>query len=135
MKEILVEANLKKLDFVLNFVNRQLGFDSESVMKAEIIMAVEEIFVNIASYAYTPCTGKVLIRCGVEDNTHQAVVVQFIDSGKFFNPLDKPDPDIHLSAEKRQAGGLGIYLVKQIMTSIDYEYKHGKNILTMKKVI
>ena len=62
-----------------------------------------------------------------------AVIITFIDRGKPFNPLEQAEPDIHMSAKQRRIGGLGIFLVKKTMDMLDYKYKDGKNILTIKK--
>lgn len=133
MKELIVEADTKNLEQVLEFVNQQLDIRNCSEQeKIEIDIAVEEIYVNISSYAYGSERGKAGIRCGIEESPLQ-VIIQFLDNGKPYNPLEKPDPDISLSLEERQVGGLGIYLVKQSMTSVEYEYVDGKNILTIRK--
>ena len=93
-------------------------------------LAVEEIFVNIASYAYPNNKGNVEISFKVIDN--EEIQLQFTDFGIPYNPLEKPDPDITLSANERQVGGLGIFMVKQLADFIDYKFEAGKNILTVK---
>ena len=94
---------------------------------------MEEIFVNIAHYAYPPDQpGWVLIRCRVEQDPLR-IQVQFVDGGVPFNPLAKKDADITLSAEERNIGGLGILMVKRSMDAVDYAYSGGKNILTITK--
>ena len=98
----------------------------------QISIAVEEIFINIASYAYAPGTGKAIIR--VEFTKDPSVVsITFIDRGVPYNPLDKQDPDVTLPADERDIGGLGIFMAKEIMDDEYYEYKDGQNILTMTK--
>ena len=102
-------------------------------VQMQIDIAVEEIFVNVAHYAYTPNVGKVKIRLEKPaDST--GVDITFIDSGIPYDPLAKPDPDVTLSAEERQIGGLGIFMVKKSMDSMLYEYTDGQNILTMRKL-
>ena len=64
-----------------------------------------------------------------------AAIITFIDSGMPYDPLARPDPDVTLPAEEREIGGLGIYMVKKSMDNISYEYKDGKNILTIKKYL
>ena len=98
----------------------------------QINIAVEEIFVNIASYAYAPETGIVRIRLQAVKDPARALIT-FEDSGVPYDPLAKEDPDVTLSAEERKIGGLGIYMVKQSMDHVRYEYKDGKNILTLEK--
>ena len=100
----------------------------------QIDIAVEELFVNIAHYAYNPEVGPVTIRVEVQKEP-LAVTVTFIDHGVPYDPLAKEDPDITLSAEERQIGGLGIFMVKKSMDDIAYEYKDGQNILYIKKKI
>ena len=88
---------------------------------------------NIARYAYHPEVGEATIRCEVGGEPLQ-VVIQFMDGGKPYNPLEKDDPDTTLGVEEREIGGLGIFMVKKSMDKIDYEYSDGKNILTIKTV-
>ena len=135
MKDITVDATLDNLEVVQNFVNEELenqGCSMKIMMQIEI--AVEEIYVNIAHYAYNPQVGKATIRCEVTENPMQ-VIIQFLDSGIPFDPMAKEDADITLSAEERSIGGLGIYMVKQSMDEVNYEYKDGKNVLTIKKIL
>ena len=94
----------------------------------------EEIFINIASYAYVPDKGNVTVRVEVQDEPLM-ITIQFVDHGIPYDPLAKEDPDVTMSAEERQIGGLGIYMAKQSMDDISYRYEDGKNILTMKKNI
>jgi anti-sigma regulatory factor (Ser/Thr protein kinase) len=130
MKELQIEARVENLDEVLTFVLDEL--DAQPVkLQALISTAVEEIFVNIASYAYHPNIGEAVIRLGLNGK----VVIEFEDKGIPYNPLEKTDPDITLSAEERDIGGLGIFMVKNLMDSIEYRYENNKNILTISKVI
>lgn len=126
-------AKTEYLDKVLEFVDSFLE-ERNCTMKAqlELDIAVEELFVNIASYAYRPKEGPVTIQVSSEGNI---VSIVFIDEGKPYNPWQKSDPDITLSAEERQIGGLGIYLVKNTMNQVDYRYENKKNILTIQKDI
>lgn len=103
-------------------------------MKAQIQIdvAVEEVFVNIAQYAYAPGTGEAVIRVETEKNPGTVEIV-FIDSGVPFNPLAVKEPDVTLSALDRKIGGLGIFMVKKSMDDVTYEYVDKKNILTIKK--
>lgn len=131
MMELDIEAKTENLDQVLAFVDEELekyGCGMKTQMQIDI--AVEEIFVNIAHYAYHPAVGKATIRIEVTDGT---VSLTFIDNGIPYDPLAKEDPDITLSAEERQIGGLGIFMVKKSMDDVKYEYKDGSNILTFSK--
>ena len=135
VKELTLEARLANLQQVLDFVDDQLR-SMHCLMKLmmQIDVAVEEIFVNVASYAYAPGTGSVTVRTDLQESP-RAALITFIDSGIPFNPLAKQDPDVTLSAEERSIGGLGIYMVKKTMDKMDYAYENGQNILTMTKVI
>lgn len=132
MKEITIEARTENLDDVIAFVGGELeNLNCGMKQQMQIELSVEEIFVNIAHYAYTPEIGTVTIHVDTDDSN--TVILTFIDSGVPYNPLAKTDPDITLSAEERQIGGLGIFMVKKNMDDVIYEYKDGQNILTLKK--
>lgn len=135
MKEINVDATVESLPQVQEFIELELEM-LECPMKAvtQLLIAVEEIFVNIAHYAYNPEVGNATIRISVENEPMQ-VCIQFLDQGKPFDPLAKKDADVTLSADEREIGGLGIYMVKKSMDEVSYSYENGKNILTIKKVI
>ena len=135
VNELTLEATVENLDRVLQFVNEELE-KAECPMKAQmqVDVAVEELFVNIANYAYKPGTGPVTVRFELADDPRRASIT-LIDGGMPYDPLAKPDPDVTLSAEDRPIGGLGIYMVKKSMDDIHYEYKDGKNILTIVKNI
>ncbi len=133
MNELDVEATIDNLDTVTGFVNRALEeFDCPMKTQMQIELAVEEIYVNIANYAYSPEVGRAKVRVEVDDDPLK-VSITFIDHGKPYDPLAKEDPDVTLSAQERQIGGLGIFLTKQTMDDVEYEYKDGQNILTIKK--
>ena len=134
--ELTIQADDKELERVLDFIHQQLPSDCETDLLYKIDLAAEEIFVNIAHYAYKDKLleegGSVWLNCSMENDT---LTMIFKDTGIPFNPLAKADPDITLSAEERKIGGLGIFLTKKYMDSIDYKYEDGANILTMKKTI
>ena len=135
MEELTVKADVNELDNVLMFIDALLE-KAECPMKAQMQLdvAVEELFVNIAHYAYTPDEGDATIQTEVTGISPEARVrITFIDRGIPYNPLEKEDPDITLSAEERQIGGLGIYMVKKSMDDMSYEHKDGQNILTIVK--
>lgn len=133
MKEITVSATLENLAPVQAFVEGELencGCPMRDIM--QISVAVEEIYVNIARYAYHPAVGEATVRCAV-DGGPLRVTIQFLDSGRPFDPLARPETDVSLSAEEREIGGLGILMVKKSMDDVQYQYKDGCNILTLKK--
>lgn len=135
MKELDIVAKTENLDAVTDFVNEQLeaaGCPMKILM--QIDLAVEEIFVNIANYAYSPEEGPATVRVQT-DNEKSTVDITFIDHGVPYDPLAKQDPDVTLSAEQRAIGGLGIFMVKKSMDDVTYEYRDGHNILTIKKGI
>lgn len=133
MKELDIEAIRDNLGIVTDFVNEQLESTGCSMkVQMQIELAVEEVFVNIASYAYNPDTGPAIVRVEVKPDG-SAVMITFIDHGIPYDPLAKADPDVTISAEDRQIGGLGIFLVKKNMDDIRYEYVNGSNILTIEK--
>lgn len=133
MKTLTVPAERGQLDTVQSFVDEalaQLPCTLEAQLQLQI--AVEELFVNIASYAYAPASGEAVIGCKVEQEP-PSITIQFRDWGKPFDPLAKEDADITLSAEDRGIGGLGIYMVKNTMDDVGYRYEDGQNILTIRK--
>ncbi len=130
MKELTIDAKLDNLDEVLDFISGSLE-EADCPMKliTQINIVVEEIFVNIAHYAYNPEIGYAKLRIKVDD----VVEIEFEDSGVPYDPLAKEDPNITLSAEERNIGGLGIFMVKKIMDTVEYRHEDGKNILTIRK--
>ena len=136
MKTITVPAVTEQLDVVLDFIQRELEqIDCPMKICNQIAIAAEEIFVNIANYAYRPDVGDATIRCQVRTSGQPQVTIEFLDSGKPYDPLKNADPDTTLSAEERDIGGLGIFMVKRLMDEVKYEYKDGKNILTIEKIL
>ena len=133
MHELVVDAQTEKLDEVLDFIDQYLD-EWECPMKTQtqINIAVEEIFANIAHYAYEDHNGQARIAI-----THKGTnaEITFTDSGTPYNPLERPDPDVTLSAEEREIGGLGIYIVKKSMDSVSYEHRDNNNVFTISKRI
>ena len=133
MNGLELEARAENLPKVLAFVDGELEQrDCPMKTQMQIDIAVEELFVNIANYAYHPEIGWASVMVEVLDDP-LSVSVTFMDSGEPYDPLAKADPDTTLSAEERQIGGLGIYMVKKSMDEIAYEYKDGQNILRIRK--
>ncbi len=131
----LEDARLDSLPEVLRFVDGILE-EAECSIKSQMRLdvAVEEIYVNIAHYAYAPGTGPAIVQMNISGDPKTAVIT-FIDAGTPYDPLARPDPDITLAAEDRPIGGLGIYMVKKSMDGIEYKYEDGKNILTIRKIL
>lgn len=135
MRELTVDATAENIETMTAFVNEILE-TYHCPMKAmtQIDIAIDELLGNIANYAYHPGIGPATVRTEVLDDP-LAVVITFIDNGVPYDPLAKADPDVTQSADEREIGGLGIYLVKKSMDAISYEYRDGKNILTIRKKI
>jgi len=128
-----IEAAEKNLPQVMDFVESKLAsVDCSPKAEMQIALAVEEIFTNIAKYAYAPETGPATVLVEVAEEPVM-VTITFIDQGVPYDPLAREDPNVELPVEAREIGGLGIFLTKKIMDDVNYEYKDGKNILTLKK--
>ena len=129
--ELTIEAAAENLNEVQTFLEERLS-KTACPMKSrmQIGLAAEEVFINIASYAYAPGKGQATVRVGIGDGD---VRITFIDRGIPYDPLKKQDPDVTLSAEERNIGGLGVFLAKKLMDDVYYEYRDGQNILTLIK--
>ena len=135
MKELTMEATVENIQAVTDFVNEQLQEVGCSVKtQTQIDIAIDELFGNIAHYAYNPEVRPVTVCVEITEDS-LAVRITFIDSGLPYDPLTNIDPDITLSAQERDIGGLGIYMVKKSMDNVSYEYKDGQNILRILKSI
>ena len=135
-KELSIVADSAKLDDVAAFIEGFLeSQDCDPDLMTMIGIAVEEIFVNIAHYAYgTEGGGNATVRLSFDEDTRKFAIA-FIDSGEAFDPLAKPDPDLEEYHRERRVGGLGIFMVKQSMDDVFYERKNDQNILTIVKTI
>ena len=135
VKELTLEATLDNIPEVTAFVDNLLE-KAECPMKAQIqiAVAIDELFSNIARYAYKGGKGNATVRVEMEKNP-AAVRITFADNGTPYNPLEQDDPDITLSAADRPIGGLGIFVVKKTMDDLQYAYRDGKNILCIRKKI
>ena len=132
MKTLTLKATTDRIGEVTAFVDEQLeALDCPMKAQMQIDLAIDELFSNISLYAYGDDVGEATI--GIDfDAPTRTVVVTFTDSGVPYNPLAKADPDVTLSAEEREVGGLGIFLVKKTMDSMDYERRDGFNIVTIR---
>ena len=128
-------AKTEILNDVLGFVEETLEtFECPMKTQMAICVAIEEVFVNVARYAYPDREGDMTLHIGFDDQTRNVTFIMS-DKGVPFDPLKKPDPDITLSAEEREIGGLGIFITKKTMDTVTYAYENGENILTMIKKI
>lgn len=128
MCELIIEAKTENMDIVQNFINSHIQ-DCPPKIQHQIAIAVDEIFSNIANYAYQPGTGDSVVRIKADCD----ITIEFEDSGVAYNPLSAPEPDVTLSTEERDIGGVGIFMVKKIMDSMEYHRRGNKNILIIKK--
>jgi anti-sigma regulatory factor (Ser/Thr protein kinase) len=130
MDELTVDARVGNLNMVVRFISERLEAAGCSMkQRAQVNIAAEEVFVNISSYAYGERGGGATVRISVGDD----IVVEFEDGGKPYNPIDNGDPDITASADRRAVGGLGVFMVKKLMDSVEYRREGEKNVLTLRK--
>lgn len=135
MKELTLEAVKENITAVTMFVDEQLeSFECSMKAQMQLDVAVDELFANIATYAYPGGVGSATIQIEFEPS-ERMVSITFIDSGIPYDPLKKPDPDVTLSAEERSIGGLGIFLVKKTMDDMTYRFENNQNIVTIRKKI
>jgi anti-sigma regulatory factor (Ser/Thr protein kinase) len=135
MKEKVFTAKKETLPEVMGFTEECLeSFECPMKNSMAICVAVEEIFINIANYAYSDGNGNASLSFGFDKNERIMTLV-IKDNGIPFNPLEKAEPDITLSADDREIGGLGIFITKKTMDTVSYSYENGQNILTMTKKI
>ena len=128
-------AKTEALSYVLGFVEQMLdSFECPIKIQVALCVAIEEVFVNVAHYAYGEGEGNMSLGIGFDEES-RAITFRMTDKGIPFDPLKKPDPDISLSADEREIGGLGIFITKKTMDSLTYTYENNENILTMIKKI
>lgn len=130
-KTLEIESKNENLNLVQNYVSnfmKENGFNENDKMKVDVI--VEEVFINICSYAYNGSTGPCVIELKYDENK---IIITFKDKGGQYDPLKRKDPDITLEAEDRPIGGLGIYMTKKMMDEVSYKYENNTNILTIIK--
>lgn len=133
MAKITLEATIENVERVTDFVNEQLeAIDCPMKIQMQLDIAIDELFSNIARYAYQPGAGSATVCVDIQQEP-RAVVLTFIDEGKPYDPLKQADPDTTLGAEEREIGGLGIFLVKKSMDDMQYEYREGQNVLRIVK--
>ena len=133
MKELTIAATVDNIGAVTAFVDEQLeALDCPMKAQMQIDIAIDELFGNIAHYAYNPEVGEATVRVEVTEDP-LSVIITFIDGGVPYDPLAAADPDTTLSADERAIGGLGIFMVKKSMDEISYRYENGSNILSIRK--
>lgn len=137
MKERSFRASVDELDRVKGFIEEGLDpRDRGGPAAMRIMLAVDELFTNIAEYAYGPSEdGSVVVRLDLRGGPPAEAEITFLDCGKPYNPLLREDPDVTLPGDRRRVGGLGIFLVKKYMDGVRYAYEGGRNILTIRKTL
>lgn len=135
MQEITLDATVENIDKVTAFIDQELEqIDCPMKAQMQIDVAIDELFGNIAHYAYKDKIGQATVQFNANENKSE-VSITFIDNGVPYNPLAKEDPDTTLSAQERDIGGLGIFIVKKTMDDIIYNYSNNQNVLTIKKLL
>ncbi len=135
MASITLPATIKSIEFATDFLVGMLE-RAACPMRAQtqLCIALDELMSNVARYAYVRSKGDITLSVEILDDPRR-VVVTLTDSGIPYDPLQKEDPDVSLSADERGIGGLGIFIVKRSMDELSYEYKDGKNVVTIVKKI
>ena len=131
--ELEIPAERENLDEALSFIAERIApIEPSEKAKRQVELAAEEVFVNIADYAYAPDKGRAKILVEADEAAREAAIT-FSDTGRPFDPTGKEDPALTLPLSERKPGGLGIFLVKKLMDGVSYEYRDGKNILKLIK--
>ncbi|MBR3570776.1 MAG: ATP-binding protein [Oscillibacter sp.] len=131
MPKLKIAADVENMGRVIAFVDGQLDAHGCSPKaRAQLEVAVDELFANVARYAYGARAGEAVVEAEFPDGFAE---ITFRDWGTPYNPLERPDPDVTLSAEERKIGGLGVYIVKKTMDAVSYRYEDGQNILTIRR--
>lgn len=134
--ELNVEVKTDSLETINEAVEssmRDAGASEAKIISVDV--AIDEIFSNIIFYSGLKEKDKAVIRVTIEEDDEKSITLEFIDTGRPFNPLELPEPDITKPAEEREIGGLGIFMVKKSMDHVSYRNEEGKNILTIRKNI
>lgn len=135
VNSIKVPAEMSYLADVLSMIRDVLSEGNsgeKSALSVEIV--VEEIFTNICDYAYNSGNGQAFVTCELYKDEGLLRII-FEDQGKKYNPLESEDPNFDIPLEDRPIGGLGIFMTKQMMDKVEYDYRDNKNILTIEKSI
>jgi len=139
LKTMVMNMSKKKFKVVMDNLEEMIQFillETKTIVDNgkidyQLRLVSEEALINIINYAYDKGSGELKIDCETVNN--DTIFIEISDTGSAFDPLQKEDPDITLPIEKRRVGGLGIFIIKNIMDTVDYKRKNGKNILTLTK--
>lgn len=136
--------NVKEMPASIDFLDEAMAFIDAFLEEAGctedekryIEVSAEELFTNIASYAYEQVGGMVRISASlIKTGNDPAVTIRFFDRGRPYNPFSRKDPNLELPLSERPIGGLGVYMVKQFMDRVNYSYESGYNVTTMIKKV
>lgn len=127
IEKLAIKENLRL--FQDHITSSACGFGLPGPKVLHLELACEEALVNIMNYAYGDEQGAIHVDCS---SSEEHVVVAITDSGKAYNPLKRPDPEIDTDMEHRPVGGLGVYFMKRFMDHVEYRRENGNNILTLK---
>lgn len=132
-RELTVTTDIENLETVMSFIEKELQtIECSRKAMMQIGIAIDEIFSNISRYAYQGERGSVSVCVEILPDV-PAAAITFSDTGVPFNPLEVKEPNVSGKASERKVGGLGIYIVKKTMDGIRYDYKDGRNILSIMK--
>ncbi|HET6581394.1 MAG TPA: ATP-binding protein [Methanoregula sp.] len=129
--ELVMDSTIEKIPEISALLGEEmqtLGFCSEIILDTQL--AVEEAITNIINHGYKKTGGKIIVSSRINP---ERIEVQIIDTAPRFNPLSVPEPDLDSTIEDRNIGGLGIFLIRQLMDEVSYRYEDGKNILVLTK--
>lgn len=123
------EPIFDKCGEIVEFLMSSPDIPNDESLQFKIRLSVEETVENVVCYAYNKGLGCIEVETALDNGV---LSIMLKDSGKPFNPLNNPEPDVNLNLEDRPIGGLGIFLCKQMMDEVSYDYVNNCNILTMK---
>lgn len=133
IKNIKEKAIMENFQTFMGFVEDSLeNLDVGQKTAFSLLTVSEEIIVNIINYAYPDKVGEMEIDLKADEKT---IWISFIDEGVAFNPMEKSEVDTNLQAHERDIGGLGIHMIKNMTERVIYDFKDGKNVLTIEKGI
>jgi anti-sigma regulatory factor (Ser/Thr protein kinase) len=117
---------------IIDFLMASPDMPSDEALRFKLRLSIEEAVENVVCYAYEGGIGWLEVGTSL-DHDSLILTIELRDAGVPFNPLEAPNPDVTLPANEREVGGLGIFLCKKMMDSINYQYVDGNNVLTMTK--
>jgi len=119
---------------IIEYLMSSPDIPTDDALQFKIRLSIEEAVENVVRYAYEDGIGWLEVGTSLDESGLELTII-LKDAGIEFNPLEKDDPDINAPIEERSIGGLGIFLCKQFMDTLDYKYEDGCNVLTMKKIL